>query len=457
MEEKISAIIDKDKESYIEFLRDLIKAESYNPPGNELNVAKRIKEFLDEGNVKCEIYPFGNNRANLFAYLNDNFEEKILLYNGHMDVVPPGNEQEWPYPPLMAYRDEKKIYGRGATDMKGPLAAMIIALKILKNLQIPLAGNLILNAVADEETSGELGTKWSIEHLLKEQNIKVDFTIVGEPSQVDPLPKMIILGEKGRIVLKIITKGISCHSSVPFLGKNAIMMMSDIIQNIHKIESKLINSKSIQPPLSQDQILNLIKPIFAHNHEFKEFLDENLILKNMILGVSNFIFNITMINAGIKDNIIPDQCEAIMDIRLLPGQSAEITLQCVKEVIQETGYQVSDYSNEKQNSQEQVFLEVLGVSEASFWSNWETSSELKLFKNIAEKIYPEKPFYFLFTASSDANYFRNSNYCPKTIIFGPGIGLTAHTKDESIEIEDFLNSIKVYTIFALQYLTNDLQ
>jgi len=70
------------------FFRELIKTESYNPPGNEKNVALKIEEFLKDSNIKCDIFTFGENRANLI-YLNNHFESKNLLYNGHMDVVPP--------------------------------------------------------------------------------------------------------------------------------------------------------------------------------------------------------------------------------------------------------------------------------------------------------------------------------------------------------------------------------
>ena len=88
-EELILKEIENNKEEYVEFFRELIKTESYNPPGNEKNVALKIEEFLKDSNIKCDIFRFGENRANLIAYLNDHFESKNLLYNGHMDVVPP--------------------------------------------------------------------------------------------------------------------------------------------------------------------------------------------------------------------------------------------------------------------------------------------------------------------------------------------------------------------------------
>ena len=163
--------IESNRDEYIEFFKELIKAKSYNPPGNEMNVALKIKSYLKNENINCEVLPFGKNRANLIAHLNENFNGKNLLYNGHMDVVPPGSEGDWKYPPLSAFvKRNKFIYGRGTTDMKAGLAAMVIALKTLKKLKLNLSGNLILNAVADEETGGKFGTKWCLDNKLKSIN-----------------------------------------------------------------------------------------------------------------------------------------------------------------------------------------------------------------------------------------------------------------------------------------------
>ncbi|MFX0008156.1 MAG: M20 family metallopeptidase, partial [Candidatus Hermodarchaeota archaeon] len=184
VEDQILNEINQNIDEYIAFLQKLIQADSYNPPGNEKNVALVIDEYLQNANIKSEIHSFGNNRANLIAYLNDNFEGMNLLYNGHMDVVPPGNEKEWKYPPLSAVikgsKAKRKIFGRGAVDMKSGLAAMVIAFSILKKLDLKISGNLILNAVADEEIGGRGGTKWCLEEWLISKNI--NFVIIGEPT-----------------------------------------------------------------------------------------------------------------------------------------------------------------------------------------------------------------------------------------------------------------------------------
>jgi len=448
-EDQILHEIEQNQDEYISFFQELIRAESYNPPGNEKNVALIIDKYLKKVNIKSEIFPFGDNRANLIAYLNDNFEGKNLLYNGHMDVVPPGNEEEWKYSPLSATIKRKKyLYGRGATDMKGGLAAMVISLKILKKLNINYSGNLILNAVADEEIGGRVGTQWCLEHKLKSK--KVHFTIIGEPTGLDPLPKGLILGEKGRIAIKIITNGISGHASLPAIGKNAIYMMNEIIQNLDELDEIIPN---IEPPLTQEELKELISMAFPNKEIFEKILSEQPILQNLIKANCQFTKNVTMIKGGIKSNVIPDRCEAVIDFRLLPGQNAETVINGLKKLINKLGYQVKDKPTGLPK-EIFVYLEIEEAGEASFYSDWKNSLFLKDLYSIVEKVYQKKPFYFIMPASADAKFYRNTNYCRPTILFGPGNGQLAHAINEYIDINDFINAIKVYTLFAYNFLKN---
>ncbi len=450
MSEKL--IIDKieqEKEDYIEFFRKLVQSDSINPPGNEKNVAVIIEDYLKALGVKTEIFPFGNNRANLVAYLNDSFDGKNLLYNGHMDTVPPGSEEDWKYPPLSATIKRKKlIFGRGTTDMKGGLAAMVIALKILKELGVKVEGNLILNAVADEETGGMFGTGWSVENPLKE--IKCDFAIIGEATGLNPLPKAIIVGEKGHLQVKITTNGISGHSGMPAMSKNAIYMMSEIIEKLDKLEEYIPKT---EPPMKFDKLKKLVAVSSPSEEIFERILKEQPDLNGVLQTLTTFSKALTMIKGGIKVNVIPDSCEAVLDVRLLPKQKSEHIVEALKKLIEvDVGYTVKDKTNAISN---EIFVELLIVSdsEGSYWSDWEESTDLNEFYSLVEAIYEKKPFYFLLPASADAHFLRNEGFCPQTILFGPGRGRTAHTDDEYIEILDFIRAIKVYTIFAYRFLT----
>jgi len=448
-EKSILNEIDQNKEEYVEFFRKIIQADSINPPGNEKNVAIIIEDFLKEEGIKTEIFPFGDNRANLIAYLNDNFTGKNLLYNGHMDVVPPGSEEDWKYPPFSAFvKRNKVIFSRGAADMKGGLVAMVIALKILKSLKIEVSGNLILNAVADEETGGKLGAAWCIDNPLKA--IKCDFAIIGEPSGLSPLPKAIFLGEKGHLQVKITTNGISGHASMPSMGKNAIYMMSEIIEKLDRIDEYIPKSK---PPIEMEKLKKLIGVAFPSEEILERILNDQPMLQSVIQSLVKFSKALTMIKGGIKVNVIPDSCEAVIDIRLLPGQKVDPIMNALKKLIEEDlGYIVK---NQILGASKDVcvVLEIVNASEGSYWDQWEKSKDLKEFYNIVETIYGKKPFYFLLPASADAHYLRNDGYCPQTILFGPGSAGTAHAIDEYIEIQDFINSIKVFAVFALNFLS----
>ena len=450
-EDQIINEIEQYQEEYISFLQKLIQAESYNPPGNEKNVALLIEEILRESDIKTELYPFGDNRANLIAYLNDNFDGKNLLYNGHMDVVPPGNEEDWKFPPLSGIikgsKKNRKIFGRGAVDMKSSLAAMVITLKILKKLGLNLSGNLILNAVADEETGGELGAKWSLDNKL--QSIKCDFAVIGEMTGLEPLGKAISIGEKGHLHLRVITSGIMGHSMMPSMSKNAINMMSEIILNLDKMDGYM---PKIEPPISYEKYKEIFSILFPSNEQFERVFNEQRTLQVLFNSMTHFTKSFTMIDGGVKENVIPDRCEAIIDFRLLPGQTVDMILDALKKMItKDLGYEVR---NEPKGNPQDIFvyIEIYRSNNASYWEDWENSQDLKDFVDTIVRIYGKKPAYILGVGTSDARYFRNSKYCPQTILFGAGEGLAAHTINESIKIQDFIDIIKVYTLFAYNFL-----
>lgn len=367
-----------------------------------------------------------------------------------MDVVPPGNEEEWKYSPLSANikgsKARRKVIGRGTVDMKSGLAAMTIALKTLKKLNLIKSGNLILNAVADEEVGGQVGTLWCLDNLLKSK--KINFAVIGEPTGLEPLSKAIIIGEKGRVAVRIITNGISGHASVPILGKNAIYMMSEIIQNLDRIDDFF---PKIEPPLPIEKIKELISVVFPNKTVFEKILNEQQVLQNIINANSQFTKNLTMIKGGIKSNVVPDHCEAVIDFRILPGQTVDMVLNSLKQLINELGFEVK---NEPIGLPKEIFvyLDIEYAGEASFFSGWEQSKSLNDFYTIVEKVYNKKPFYFLYPASADAKFYRNKDFCQSTILFGPGNAQLAHTTNENIEIKDFINAIKVYTLFAYNFL-----
>jgi succinyl-diaminopimelate desuccinylase len=448
-EKEILEYVESKRDSLIDFLKAMIQSKSYNPPGDEHNVALTIKQFLDLSSIPNEIYPFGNNRANLVARLTTKTQGKSLLFNGHMDVVPPGDESDWKVSPLSAEIKRKKLmYGRGTTDMKGGLSAMICALKVLKDLNFDTecSGNLILAAVADEETGGEFGTKKVMDEIFKGQ--KMDFAVVGEPTGLDPLPKAIVVGEKGQLQLKIIVHGASAHASSPFLGKNAILAMSTIIQNLDRLETLL---PKISPPIPEEKLKEMISEGFPSRSAFESIFNQQEILKSLIKALLNFTKSVTMIKGGIKENVVPDRCEMVIDFRLLPGQTIDLVIEKMKELVSSLGYKIRSRPDERIEGIS-VDFEIFQKAEPSYFEGWQSSAETQMFQSTAGEIYGKKPFFFMFPACTDAYYIRNYGLCPNTIVFGPGSSTTSHAANEFIDLEDYINAIKTYAIFAYRLL-----
>ena len=366
-----------------------------------------------------------------------------------MDVVPFGSEADWKYPPLSAYiKRNKYIYGRGTADMKAALAAMVITLTILNKLGVKTSGNLIVNAVADEETGGKLGTGWCLDNVLKKRSIKCDFVLVGEASGLNPLPKAIILGEKGHTVIKVVTTGKSAHSMTPSMGKNAIYMMSRIIENLDEFEKYM---PKIDPPFTLEELKEMVALALPPRENFDRIYNDQPLLQSMTESLTKLTKSLNMISGGIKENVIPDRCEAFIDFRLLPNQTSEMIIIGLTQLINVIGFKVN--STPTENLSGEVYLEIYREGTSSVWEDYKNSQIAKEFKIIVENIYDKKSFFFLAPGSTDAHYYRNSGYCKETLHFGPGNARLLHATNEYVEIQDFINSIKVYALFAHKFLS----
>ncbi|MEK6567290.1 MAG: M20/M25/M40 family metallo-hydrolase, partial [Candidatus Omnitrophota bacterium] len=134
----------------------LIQIDSQNPPGNELEIVKFVREYLNSFGLKSKIYEFAGNRPNIICLLrSDSLHAKTILISPHLDTVPAG--RGWKYPPLKGIIKGGRIYGRGATDCKGNLAVAIEVLNSLLEDKSKIRNSILFAATADEETGSGLG------------------------------------------------------------------------------------------------------------------------------------------------------------------------------------------------------------------------------------------------------------------------------------------------------------
>ena len=149
------------RQQVVGVLRDLVRIDTTNPPGNEIEAARYLAGLLAPAGIETSLLESAPGRGNLVARLRGSGEGKPLMLMGHLDVVP-ANPSEWRYPPFAAEIRDGFIWGRGTTDTKNLIAACAVAMLALASLKRPLKRDVILAATADEERGGELGIDWLI-------------------------------------------------------------------------------------------------------------------------------------------------------------------------------------------------------------------------------------------------------------------------------------------------------
>ena len=250
-------------------LKKLIEAESTEAAG-ELAVAKVIRDELKRPGIDCKVDSWQKNRANLIASVKSGGRKKGLLFACHLDVVPAG--QGWDSPPFKPVERDGKIFGRGATDMKGGIAAIVTAIKQIVDSGMKLGGDIILVGAAGEETDS-CGAERYVRNFGKKANLAG--IVIPEPTDFD-----IVTAHRGLLWLQVSTIGKAAHGSAPHLGINAITLTRQFLDELDKYKI----------------------PFKPHK----------------LLGGCSMSVN--TIETGKAINIVPDKCTTGIDIRTLPRQ-----------------------------------------------------------------------------------------------------------------------------------------
>jgi succinyl-diaminopimelate desuccinylase len=229
----------------------------------------------------------------VLARLKSSRKKPALLFNGHLDTVPVGAEK-WIHEPFEAKLSEGKVWGRGSADMKGGLAVLMVAVKALVDARMPLQGDLILTATAGEEVDS-LG---AIAVAGRPDLGPIQAVVIPEPSYND-----VFIAEKGAFWLELTTQGKTAHGSMPEQGRNAIMMMVALLNELEKL-----------------------------SFPFKE---------HTLLG--GFSKSINTISGGVKTNVVPDSCAVTVDMRTVPGQDHRAILKQIEDLIADLSRRIPDF------------------------------------------------------------------------------------------------------------------
>ncbi|CAK9886055.1 MAG: Acetylornithine deacetylase [Candidatus Erwinia impunctatus] len=251
-------------------LATLVAINTENPPGQEREAAECVAGWLREAGFNLSFSEYAPGRTNVIAVLT-NGAGPVFAFNTHLDTVPAGTG--WSSDPFTLTEREGRLYGRGACDAKGPLVAMVEALRILAVNRSHWSGTLMGVFTADEEVASE-GAKY----YVTEAPPAIDFAVIGEPTS-----NATFSADKGSLRPRVRIKGITAHSGTPELGVNAIYQSAKLLALIEETHQQEVCCRS---------------------HSL----------------VGNASLTVTRIHGGHADNVIPDSCELLLDRRLVPGE-----------------------------------------------------------------------------------------------------------------------------------------
>jgi len=387
----VAAYIDPDEVR--DLLTRMIRSKSLNPPGDVRECANLIAEELKKRGLPAEILEEKPGVANVVSFLQGQAGGKTLIWNGHFDVVPPG--ENWEVDPFGGEFRDGYIYGRGSSDMKSGLAAMILALTALKKAQSPFKGRIVFQAVGDEETGSEGGTMLMIR---KKIGAEAAYAIVSEPTNLQ-----ISIGNRGLRWIEVTVKGRASHAGRPHLGANALQAAARMISGLEKLT-------------------------FKARHPLFEIPTPSL--------------SVTMIQAGTKINIIPERCTFAIDRRMIPGETSESVRQEIEEVLQKS-------------LSEGISTEVRLTHEG--WDPYALNPDSPLVKGLSRAIKEESgetPKLKGKAGCTDASHLVHKAQIP-SVCFGPGLEDTAHTANERVALEKVVQAAKIYARTAMVLLGTD--
>ena len=386
-----------DTKNAVRFLSEMVQIQSFD--NQEGEAAQRVAQEMKAcGFDSVSFDPMGN----VVGVMGKG--ETVIAFDGHIDVVGVGDLSQWDSPPFSGDVHDGRLWGRGSTDQKSGVAAMIYATKNLKELNLLDGLTLLVVASVNEEDCD--GMCW--QYLYKEQNLRPEFVVLTEPSD-----KNIYRGQKGRMALKITTKGISAHGSVPEQGDNAIYKMAPIISDIEKLNTRL--------------------PYHAE-------------LGWGTITISQIFFS----NAS--SCAVADGCSIVLDRRLTYGETKEQVLdqlqglesvQKSKASVEVILYDVPTYTGLKYPTE-------------CYFPSWITPEDSPCVDSAVQayrSLFAKEPKVDKWVFSTNGVAISGLFGIP-CIGYGPGDASEAHKANESVRIADITDAMAMYMMIPQLYLTS---
>ena len=305
----------------VQLVSDLIRIPSENPIGTQRDVVNFVEQYLKDAGIAYEEVGENPEYPCVVAKLGSDEGFSIIL-NGHLDVVPAGDRSQWDYDPFCGTVTDKLILGRGTSDMKAGVAGLLFAMKIIKESGVELKGNIRLHLVSDEESGGEFGSQWLCNHGYADN---ADACLIAEPTSSNNIE----IGQKGGLLITLTATGKSAHGSLGgFKGENAIIKLSKILDKLPRLTTIEGHYKESQQHALQNSI---------------EQADKKIGIKGAGEVIRHVSANVGIIQGGTRPNMVPDHCEAIVDVRLPIGVDHQEIEDMLAQIVAESGEEGISY------------------------------------------------------------------------------------------------------------------
>lgn len=418
--EALKKVLEKNKQKYIDRLSELVAIDTHDlGHGIDGGLEKQGQDYMaelfrkmgaevtldsmkEEDIEKCfSLYQEGNlghqqtDRYNVYAQFNGEKPGKTLMFNGHIDVMPADEVEEWTTPPFSPTIRDGKLYGRGTADMKGGLMAATMAVKLLQDAGIPFSGSVKITSVCDEEGGGN----GSMQAIMSGQ--RADGVVVCEGTSDE-----LILAHMGFVFFRVKFAGKACHSGAKQNGVSAIEKAIKVIQALNEKE--------------HDWLLRYKHPL--------------LLAPNL---------NVGLIHGGTAGSTVAEECMFEVCVHYLPNQMSHN--QVVKE-FQDVVERVA-----KSDAWLEEHLPEIQITQFGGGFEMEEHSPfVDSFKRAYSEVRGKAVKVVGSPAGCDSRLWRNIAECP-TIQFGPGNLAQCHAVDEWLDLEAYLQSILIYAELILDF------
>ena len=420
-DDRLSALIESRRDDAVALTQDLVRIPTVNPPGDayqpcaELIGTRLATRGFNISYVRAEGAPGDNDRhprINVIARREGKRPGPCVHFNSHIDVVEPG--QGWTVPPFDAVVKDGKIYGRGTCDMKGGLAASIIAVEALIDSGIDLPGAIEISGTVDEESGGFGGVAYLAERGWFSKP-RVDHVIIPEPLNVD----RVCVGHRGVWWAEIETKGRIAHGSMPFLGDSAIRHMSAVLEALERDLYPALKLKRTDMPVVPE-------------------------------GAKESTLNINSIHGGQAENeaggmpspIVADSCRMIIDRRFLIEENVETVKNEVRVLLDNLVRTRPDFRYHLRD----LFEVIPSMTDKD-------APVARATANAIRRVLQREPAFICSPGSYDQKHIDRIGKLKDCIAYGPGILDLAHQPDEYVVIADLMRSSQVMALAAHSLLT----